>query len=209
MERSPDTLRNQIASIAGRHVSRETFAKLVVYEAMLEQESRRQNLISASTARTLWERHILDAAQLVRFEPKPGASWVDIGSGSGIPGIVIAIVVDGPVTLMEPRRLRAEFLHRVCDSLELSATVVSQKAERVGGHYDVITGRAVARLDRFLKLSAHLSTGNSVWVLPKGRGGAAELALAEQSWHGVFHVEQSLTDKDSYIVVGSQIRARA
>ncbi len=175
---------------------------------MLGRESTRHNLIAASTVATLWERHILDAAQLVRFEPKPGASWADIGSGAGVPGIVIAILVSGPVTLIEPRRLRYDFLHRVSDSLELNATIVTQRAERVCGHYDVITGRAVAPLGRFLELSSHLSTRNSVWVLPKGRRAVADLALAEQSWHGVFHVEQSLTDKDSHIVVGTQIRAR-
>ena len=60
----------------------------------------------------LWERHVLDSAQLVRFEPEPGASWIDIGSGAGLPGIVIACLVDGPVTLVEPRRLRANFLEQ-------------------------------------------------------------------------------------------------
>ena len=76
------------------------------------RRAQRQNLVSASTLDQLWERHILDSAQLVRFEPRPGASWVDIGSGAGLPGIVIACLVDGPGTLVEPRRLRAEFLHK-------------------------------------------------------------------------------------------------
>ena len=198
----------RVAEVARRVVSRETFEKLEVYAALVRDESQRQNLISASTLDQLWERHILDSAQLVRFEPRAGLSWVDIGAGAGLPGIVIACLVDGPVTLIEPRRLRAEFLHRVCESLRLNATVIATKAERAEGTYDVITARAVANLGQFLKISAHLSTRKSLWVLPKGRSAAAELAEAEQAWQGAFHVEQSVTDADSHIVVATGVRAK-
>ena len=102
----------------------------------------------------LWERHVLDSAQLVRFEPEPGASWIDIGSGAGLPGIVIACIVDGPVTLVEPRRLRANFLERAVSELGVTATVTQAKAERINGSFDVITGRAVASLSRFLNMCA-------------------------------------------------------
>ena len=104
--------------------------------------------------------------------------------------------------------MRAEFLHRACESLGLNATVVAAKAERVGGKYDVVTARAVAKLTRLLEISAHLSTTNTIWALPKGRGAAAELAEAQQAWQGVFHVEPSVTDAESYIVVATEVRAR-
>jgi 16S rRNA (guanine527-N7)-methyltransferase len=197
-----------LADIARRDVSRETLEKLQSYAAVLREESRRQNLISASTVDQLWERHILDSAQLVPFEPHAGASWADVGSGAGLPGIVIACLVEGPVALIEPRRLRAEFLHKVCESLRLNATVIAAKAERAEGTYEVITARAVANLTRFLKISAHLSTRKSLWVLPKGRSAMAELAEAQQAWQGAFHVEQSVTDADSHIVVATGVRAR-
>ncbi len=198
----------RLSRVAGRIVSRETFERLEAYAALLREENVRQNLISASTIGQLWERHIFDSAQLIRFEPREGASWVDIGSGAGLPGIVISCCVAGPVTLVEPRRLRAEFLHRVSESLQLNATVVFGKAERAGGKYEVITARAVAPLAQLLKISAHLSTGKTVWALPKGRRAAAELAEARQSWQGAFHVKQSVTDADSYIVVATGVRAR-
>jgi 16S rRNA (guanine527-N7)-methyltransferase len=197
-----------LEAAAGRTVPRETIWKLETYGAMLRAESAHQNLISASTLDRLWDRHILDSAQLVRFEPSPGASWVDIGSGAGLPGIVLACIVDGPVTLIEPRRLRAEFLHRVCDSLVLNATVISQRAERSRGSYDIITARAVAPLGQLLKISQHLSTRKTVWALPKGRSAEAELAEAQISWQGVFHVEQSVTDADSKILVARGVRPK-
>lgn len=199
---------DRIAAAANRDVSRETFGKLQCYVELLKGESKRQNLISASTMDTIWERHILDSAQLVRFEPHAGASWVDIGSGAGLPGIVIACLVAGPVALVEPRRLRAEFLARVSKELGLRTSVHQKKAEKLEGKFDVITGRAVAALDEFLRLSAHLSTRNSIWALPKGRAAQSELADALHSWQGTFHVEQSITDADSYVVVGAGVRPK-
>jgi 16S rRNA (guanine527-N7)-methyltransferase len=193
---------------AARPVSRETFERLEAFAALLKEESRRQNLISAATVNDLWSRHILDSAQLMRFEPGPQASWIDIGSGAGLPGIVIACLARGPVTLVEPRRLRADFLHKVCESLGLDARVFIGKAERAQGKYDVITARAVANLAQLLKISAHLSTRKTVWALPKGRSAERELAEARRSWQGAFHVEQSVTDADSYIVVGTGVRAK-
>ena len=198
----------RISRVAGRNVSRETFEKLNAYAALLREESGRQNLVSASTLAELWDRHILDSAQLVRFEPRAGASWADVGSGAGLPGIVIACMVDGPVTLIEPRRLRAEFLHKVSESLRLNVKVFVGKAERAEGKYEVITARAVAGFAHLLKISAHLSTRNTVWALPKGRSATAELAEARSSWQGVFHVEQSATDVQSMIIVGTGVRAR-
>ena len=200
---------DRIEEIAGRHVPRETFHKLSAYARLLKTESVRQNLVSAASIEQLWERHILDSAQLARFEPFPGASWVDVGSGAGLPGVVIACLVGGPVTLIEPRRLRADFLARVVEDLGLNAAVLQRKAEKAEGRFDVITGRAVARLGEFLKLSAHLSTRKSVWALPKGRGAQSELAEAQRTWQGTFHVEQSVTDHESYIVVATGVRAKA
>ena len=199
---------DRLEQVARRPVSRETIDRLEAYAALLAEENTRQNLVSPSTIEHLWERHIVDSAQLVRFEPNAGASWLDIGSGAGLPGIVIACLVDGPVTLVEPRRLRAEFLHKAVESLEIGATVVASKAESLAGKFDVITARAVAPLPKLLELSHHLSTRNSRWVLPKGRNAQSELADVQRAWQGVFHVEQSLTDADSQIIVATGVKAR-
>ncbi len=198
----------RLEEVSGRPVSRETLEKIERYEALLREEARHQNLVSASTLECLWDRHILDSAQLVRFAPPGRASWADIGSGAGLPGIVLACLVDGPVTLIEPRRLRADFLHRAIESLSLNAQVIGSKVERVEGSFDVITARAVARLRKLFEISAHLSTTNTIWALPKGRGAAEELSEAQRAWQGVFHVEQSVTDPESQIVVATGVRSR-
>ena len=199
---------DRLAEISRRDVSRETIEKLDAYAGLLKAENARQNLVAVSTLRHLWERHLLDSAQLVRFEGRPAGSWIDIGSGAGLPGIVIACLVEGPVTLVEPRRLRADFLHRVVESLDLGAKVLCARAERLDGRFDVITARAVAPLARLLELSHHLSTGKTTWILPKGRNAQSELAEARRAWQGMFHVEPSLTDADSRIIVGTGVKAR-
>ena len=191
----------------GRSVSRETLDRLSRYAELLEIENTRQNLVSRGTLAELWHRHILDSAQLARFEPSPGASWIDIGAGAGLPGVVIACLVEGPVTLVEPRRLRAEFLRSIVSELELRATVIQAKAERISGTFDVITGRAVASLPGFLSMCDHLSTKKTVWILPKGRSAQSELAEARRTWQGVFRVEPSVTDEDSRIIVATEVRA--
>jgi 16S rRNA (guanine527-N7)-methyltransferase len=201
-------VKERLEGAAGRIVSRETIEKLEAFAALLRAEAARQNLVSASTLDYLWDRHILDSAQLVRFEPFAGADWADIGSGAGIPGIVIACLVQGSVTLIEPRRLRAEFLHKACHHLRISAIVEQKRVERVAGTFDVLTARAVANMPRLIEISAHLSTRKTRWILPKGRRAEDELAQTRRAWHGEFHVERSFTDDDSLIVIGTDVRAR-
>jgi 16S rRNA (guanine527-N7)-methyltransferase len=198
----------ELERVAGRPVSRETFEKIAAYVERLKSEAQRQNLVSPSTLDHVWERHIFDSAQLIRFEPAPGAEWLDVGSGAGLPGIIIACLVEGPVTLVEPRRLRAKFLSETVRALRLDATVHATKVERITGHFDVITARAVAPLAQLLRISQHLSTRKTVWALPKGRNAQRELAEAQHAWQGAFHVEQSVTDADSFIVVGTGVRAK-
>jgi 16S rRNA (guanine527-N7)-methyltransferase len=199
-----------IEEASGRPVSRETFDRLQAYVDLLTAESAKQNLIAPSTLASLWERHVLDSAQLARFEPRNGSSWTDIGSGGGLPGVILAILLEGPVTLIEPRRLRAEFLQRVVDRLGLAdrVQVECSKVEKVTGTFDVITARAVAALDDLLRISCHLSGNETTWVLPKGRNAQTELAQARRNWHCEVRVEQSCTDPDSEILVLTKVGAR-
>ena len=196
---------------AGRLVSRETLLLLERYVAHLRTASLEQNLLASSTLDTMWQRHILDSAQLLRLEPSRGASWIDIGSGAGLPGLVIALLSEGPVTLVEPRRLRAAFLQDMVDELSLGSrvTVVQARAERVSGPFDVITARAVAPLSKLLGMTLHLAHNGTVWALPKGRTAKSELAEAKRSWQCAVRSEVSCTDRDSTVLVLSGVRARS
>ena len=194
-----------LSTAVGRDVPRETIEKLERYAALIREENERQNLVSRSTLDTLWERHMVDSAQLVRYGH---GSWLDIGSGAGLPGIVIACLVDGPVTLVEPRRLRVEFLQRAAAELDLNVAIHLSKAEALRGQFDSITARAVASTDKLLHLSAHLAHSGTTWVLPKGISAEMELAEAWRNWQCDAQVEASVTDPESAILVLSHVRAK-
>ncbi|MEO5775057.1 MAG: 16S rRNA (guanine(527)-N(7))-methyltransferase RsmG [Sphingomicrobium sp.] len=200
---------DELAAASGRDVSRETYEKIDEYAALLREEAQHQNLVSAATLETLWARHIIDSAQLARFMPKENACWLDIGSGAGLPGVVLAIILNTQITLIEPRRLRAEFLGRVVEELDIPATVVCGKAERFAGSFDVLTARAVAALDRLLALGQHLTHRDSLWVLPKGRNAKSELAEARRSWHYDLRAEPSITDPEAEILLLRNVRAKS
>jgi len=188
-------------------VSRETMDRLGAFAALLRDENERQNLVSRASLDHLWARHITDSAQLLRFVPAPAASWVDLGTGAGFPGLIVALLHQGPVTLVEERRLRADFLHRAADALGVAVEIVGGKAERVPPRpFDVISARAFAPLDRLLHLGTGFSTAKSVWLLPKGRNAQTELEALDPSWQGSFRLEPSVTDPEAQIIVAEGVR---
>lgn len=190
-------------------VSRETMAKLDVFADLLRAENERQNLVSRGTLDQLWVRHIADSAQLLRFAPS-GASWLDLGTGAGFPGLIVGALHDGPVTLVEERRLRVDFLRRAAALMELRIEILHAKAERVPPRpYDVISARAFAPLEKLLSLGTAFSTQKSLWLLPKGRNAEAELAALDPSWQGEYRLEPSVTDAEAQIIVAQGVHRAA
>jgi 16S rRNA (guanine527-N7)-methyltransferase len=191
-----------------RPVSRETADKLDAFVALLKDESERQNLVSRSSLEAIWTRHIEDSLQLLDHAPKK-ASWLDIGSGPGLPGMVLAIAGVREITLVEPRRLRTEFLDRCRSALGLNGvTIVTGKAEQLQGQFDVITARAVASMERLFAIGQPLLAQGGRWVLPKGRSAAKELEEARATWQGDFQLEPSRTDPEARIVIAQRVRRR-
>ncbi|MBX3593624.1 16S rRNA (guanine(527)-N(7))-methyltransferase RsmG [Sphingomonas sp.] len=187
-------------------VSRET--RLDAFVTMLREEAARQNLVAPSTLDHIWSRHIVDSAQLLA-KGSPDGRWLDVGSGAGLPGLVLALLSDAPIELVEPRRLRTAFLERVASELGLgNVQVKTAKVERTSGVARTITARAVASLDMMFRICAHRADSSTIWVLPKGRSAQSEVAEARRTWQGSFHVEPSITAPDSHIVVATGIRPR-
>lgn len=193
--------------VADRY-GKEATTTLDRFGAMVAAENARQNLIAPSTVPQMWVRHLLDSAQLMRFAPAGARHWVDIGTGAGFPGIVTAILFDGTTLLVEPRARRAAFLEDVVATLNLERriSVFGGKAEAASnGPADVITARAVASTEAIFAMSAHLTKRSTTFILPRGRSGAGEVETLGASWHGVFHVEHSLTDPASTIIIASGV----
>lgn len=188
-------------------VPRETMARLDAFAALLRVENERHNLVSAASLEQLWLRHIADSAQLLAFAPSPEAAWLDLGSGAGFPGLIVAALRPGPVTLLEERRLRAEFLHLAAETLSVRVEIVQAKLERLPPRpFGVISARAFAPLPRLLALATGFSTTNSVWILPKGRNAATELEALGASWQGDFRLEPSVTDPAAWVIVATGVK---
>lgn len=198
-----------LSEASGRNVSRETFERLDLYVRLVEEENARQNLVARSTLPEIWSRHVVDSAQLLRFAPGESSRWLDIGSGAGLPGMVLAIITGAPFTLVEPRRLRAEFLQRCAEEIGLGAvTVMCSKVSAVTGKFDAITARAVASVGNIFEMAWHLASPTTRWILPKGRSAAKELAEAQASWQGRFRTLPSFTAEDAVILVAEGVEPK-
>jgi 16S rRNA (guanine527-N7)-methyltransferase len=191
-------------------VSRETSELLDSFVAFLRREAGQQNLISAATLDHIWSRHVVDSAQLLRFAPEVG-SWLDLGSGAGFPGIVIALLSSRPVTLVESRGRRIDYLDRAIRLLDLEdrVTLAGMPIERLEtAPYSVISARAFAPLPKLLDLSQRFSSQKTLWLLPKGRNAVKELHEAHGRWELDMKVEPSVTDHEAGILVGRVLGER-
>ena len=150
----------------------------------------------------------MDSAQLLLLARDAGdGEWVDLGSGAGLPGIVVACLSERPVVMIETRRKRIDFLNDVIAQLGLRhARVFGGRVESAAPmHAAVISARAYAPLPKLFASALHLSDKNSLWVLPKGRNAQNELEAARPAWQGMFHVEPSVTDAESAIIVAQAV----
>ncbi|MDA0654428.1 MAG: 16S rRNA (guanine(527)-N(7))-methyltransferase RsmG [Proteobacteria bacterium] len=185
-------------------VSRETLERLVTLVELTTEQNRTLNLVAASTVADVWHRHVYDSAQLAALAT--GDIWLDIGSGAGFPGLVLAILGVGEVHLVERGARKAAFLGTAAQATGARAVVHGCPVEEIrrselgSGGADVVTARAVARPDRILELSAPLAARNAVWLLPAGRGAAAALTEAQKSWTLAAETLPSRTDPDSGIL---------
>ena len=179
--------------------------------ALLAEENQRQNLVAAASLPMVWQRHLADSAQLLPHVPRARSSpWLDLGTGAGFPGLVIAALrPECEVIMVESRARRVEWLERARIALGLEhARVVGSRLEQMETvPVQVISARAFAPLDRLVALSARFSTSDTIWLLPKGRSARQELDLI-RGWQHMFHVEQSLTDPEAGIIVGSLARKK-
>lgn len=179
--------------------------RLEAFVGLLREENARQNLVSQASLEIVWQRHLADSLQVLDHVPRETSVWLDLGSGAGFPGLILALADPSrTVFLVESRKRRVEWLQRVVDQFDLThCRVLGQKLEHVESFSaGVITARAFAPLEKLLSLSARFSTRSTYWVLPKGRSATQELAEQPRANRNMFHVEQSLTDENAAILIG-------
>jgi 16S rRNA (guanine527-N7)-methyltransferase len=203
---------------AGRFaVSRETLDRLETYASLLEQWQRTINLVAPSTLSAVWVRHFADSAQLLALAPAGAKHWLDLGSGAGFPGLVLAILLaergEGYVTLIESDTRKAAFLAEVARRTGVAVDILCKRIEKSATQaklppIDVITARALAPLPRLLDLAAPYFSQATVGLFAKGREAQAEIEAAQAQWDFTFELHPSMTDSEGRIIVVRALQAK-
>jgi 16S rRNA (guanine527-N7)-methyltransferase len=190
-------------------VSRESLEKLKVYAALLASWQARMNLIGKSTVEDIWTRHIADALQLIRFMPETISRIADLGSGAGIPGLILAIARPLEAHLFESNLKKAAFLREAQRITNIRAIVHAERIEETdpaGLRIEAITARALAPLTKLLDLAAPLLEQGATGYFHKGQDVDAELTEATKSWNIVYERHPSMTDSRGTILVVKEAR---
>jgi 16S rRNA (guanine527-N7)-methyltransferase len=166
-------------------------ARLTAYAGLIEKWQKAINLVAPKTLPELWSRHFLDSAQLLEHAPADPRRWLDLGSGGGFPGLVIAALFDGHVHLVESDQRKSAFLREAARAMGVTATVHVKRIESLepaqlqaamGGAPQVISARALSPLGDLIGLAQPLAGPETVYLFPKGRTAEDELTEARRYW---------------------------
>jgi 16S rRNA (guanine527-N7)-methyltransferase len=183
-------------------VSRETLERLEAYAGLLRTWNRRINLVGANTMGDIWRRHILDSAQLAPHVPRPARILVDLGSGAGLPGLVLALLGTVEAHLVEADQRKAAFLREAVRVTGANAKIHAARAEKLPPlAADIITARAVAPLPELLTLAQRFARPDTRMLFLKGRTAADELTLAAKSWKMAVQSFPSVSDPGGMVLI--------
>lgn len=187
-------------------VSRETRARLERFAALVAKWSPAINLVSRGDLGDIWSRHVADSAQVHACAPETALTWVDLGSGGGFPGAVVAILAaerrpELRVTCIEADARKAAFLRTVSRETGVAFDVVTARAETVPpARADVVSARALAPLDRLLAHAARHLTAGGTGLFPKGARHEEELSAARKRWRFRAERIKSVTNPQAVIL---------
>lgn len=200
-----------MAVLSNIDVSRETIVKLEDFAELTKKWNPRINLVAKSTIPELWSRHIIDSAQLFRFASPQPRHWLDIGSGGGFPGIVMAAIAlekspETQFTLIESDQRKAAFLRTAVRELSLNATVIADRVELTEPQgADIISARALSALTELFPHIVRHSAPNGIAILPKGKLHLQEIQQAKEEWRFDVETHPSMTDSQASILVVKDI----
>lgn len=195
-------------------VSRETIERFHIFSRLLVAHNSSAGLIARSTVDKIWGRHFNDCAQILDHGPGPSASWLDIGTGGGFPGMVLAILSaerqpEARFTLVEPNDRKCQFLRRVAAETEVRVEIACGTAERIDPrNADAVTARALAPLARLLGMTRKHVADEGLCMFPKGANRQKEIDEARESWRFSLKEVPSRTDPRAAILLIREI-ARA
>ena len=193
------------------YFSESILSSLYIYIELIKKWQKNINLVSKNSINDLWNRHVLDSAQLYSLLPAPkkGLYIYDLGSGAGFPGMVLAIMGRKDIILCESNKRKCEFLKEVSRITNTNISIVNIRAQKLDGRSALaITSRALASLDTLLEISMPILREKGVCVFPKGRTWKEELTVAEKKFIINYNTVQSITSSDSKIIIITKVRKK-
>lgn len=196
-------------------VSRETMERLRTFTSLLERWNRRINLVAPATISDMWRRHIADSAQLLALAPPLTRTWADLGTGAGLPGLVIAIMAREThphltMRLVESDNRKAAFLAEAARAASVSVAIEAARIEALApAQHDVVSARALAPLPRLLNLAYRFAGPHTVFLFPKGARLESELTAVSASWHSQAERIVSRTDPAATVLRLRELRPRS
>ena len=182
-------------------VSRETCDRLQAYLDFLQKWQQEMNLVGNSTLVDPWRRHILDSWQILSLIPQETKQLVDLGSGAGFPGMILALLGVAEIHLVEAKHRKVNFLHAVAELCKIQVTIHNQRIESIADlSPDVITARALAPLPRLLAYAEPLIQSETLCLFHKGAHYRQELTQAQKNWHMNINYSFSITDSTAAIL---------
>ena len=191
------------------YFSESILSSLDIYIELIKKWQKNINLVSKNSINDLWNRHVLDSAQLYSLLPAPkkGLYIYDLGSGAGFPGMVLGIMGRKDIILCESNKRKCEFLKEVSRITNTNISIVNIRAQKLDGRSALaITSRALASLDALLEISMPILREKGVCVFPKGRTWKEELTVAEKKFIINYNTVQSITSSDSKIIIITKVR---
>ncbi|CCB67757.1 16S rRNA (guanine(527)-N(7))-methyltransferase RsmG [Hyphomicrobium sp. MC1] len=191
--------------------------KLETYETLLKKWQKTINLVALSTLDDIWDRHFADSAQLWPLRPPEAKTWLDLGSGAGFPGLVLAILASetGQThhTLVESDSRKAAFLREVARQTGVAVDILCMRIENPETHAkvgvaDCVTARALAPLSKLVEIAAPYFGPSTLGFFLKGRDATAEVEKAAQDWQFAFELIPSVTEEDGRVVLLKALKPR-
>lgn len=196
------------------NVSRETFSKLEIYHKSLLEWQNRFNLVSKNSLDDAWNRHFIDSVQLVRYIPENANSLLDMGSGAGFPGMVLAILFSDKTpylktTLVESINKKTLYLNHVKEITSTNVEIINGRVEQIKNRkFDVITSRAMTSLSDLFGYAYPLLNPKGLCIFPKGKSWHEEVDMAKNNWNFNFKVFDSETSEEGKILLINNLALR-
>lgn len=184
-------------------------SRLKTYQSLLLKWQKSVNLISPNTIANVWERHFVDSIQLFPYISESDRVILDVGSGGGFPGMVLAILLDREFHLVESDKKKCIFLSEVSRETKTKVIIHNDRVESLSiSGIDLITSRACASVSQIFDLTKNLVSHETKYLLLKGKNNSIEIDEAKKNWQFEVEIFPSITEKDSAILRFSKVSGR-